>query len=80
MKINEKTKISKLIGDAKAEKVLEKYDFPCLSCPCARYEMQGLDLGTVCEMYGINSAKLLKDLNDKLATEKKVIKKTAKKK
>ena len=66
MKITKKTKLSKLIDDKKAQKVLEKYDFPCISCPHARLEMEILELGSICEMYGIDSAKLIKELNEKL--------------
>ena len=66
MKVTKKTKLSKLIDDKKAQKVLEKYDFPCLSCPHARMEMEVLELGSVCEMYEIDGAKLIKELNDKL--------------
>jgi len=66
MKITKKTKLSKLIDDKKAQKVLEKYDFPCISCPHARLEMEILELGSICEMYGIDSVKLIKELNEKL--------------
>ena len=66
MKITQKTKLSKLLDDKKAQKVLEKYDFPCISCPYARLEMEVLELGNVCEMYNIDSTKLIKELNDKL--------------
>ena len=66
MKITKKTKLSKLIDDKKAQKVLEKYDFPCISCPHARLEMEILELGNVCEMYDIDGDKLIKELNDKL--------------
>jgi len=66
MKITKKTKLSKLIDNEKAQKVLEKYDFPCISCPHARLEMERLELGNVCEMYDIDGAKLIKELNDKL--------------
>lgn len=66
MKFTGKTKLSKLIDDKKAQKILEKYDFPCLSCPHARYEMESLELGSICEMYGIDSKKLIKELNEKL--------------
>ncbi len=66
MKVTKKTKLSKLIDDKKAQKILEKYDFPCLSCPHARLEMETLELGTVCEMYNIDGVKLIKELNEKL--------------
>lgn len=66
MKVTQKTKLSKLIDDKKAQPILEKYDFPCLSCPHARLEMETLELGSICEMYDIDSIKLIKELNEKL--------------
>jgi hypothetical protein len=66
MKVTKKTKLSKLIDDKKAQKVLEKFDFPCISCPHARMEMEVLEIGNVCEMYDIDSTKLIKELNEKL--------------
>ena len=66
MKVTKKTKLSKLIDDKKAQKVLEKFDFPCISCPHARMEMEVLEIGNVCEMYDIDAAKLIKELNEKL--------------
>ena len=65
MKITKKTKLSEILDKKKFEKILEKYEFPCVSCPFARMEMENLDLGSVCEMYGIDSGKLIKELNKK---------------
>jgi hypothetical protein len=66
MKITKKTKLSKLLDDKIAQKILGKYDFPCLSCPHARSEMETLELGVICEMYDLDVEKIIKDLNDKL--------------
>ena len=66
MKITKKTKLSKIIDKKKAEKILRKYDFPCLSCPFARYEMEELEIGNICEIYDINGKKLIEELNKKL--------------
>ena len=46
-----------------AEKILAKYNLPCLSCPFANLEMENLKIGQICEMYGIDIEKLLKELN-----------------
>lgn len=67
MKVTKKTKLSKLLDDKTAQKVLGKYDFPCLSCPHARSEMEVLELGNVCEMYDLDMEKIIKDLNEKLS-------------
>jgi hypothetical protein len=66
MKVTKKTKLAKLLDDKIAQKVLAKYDFPCLSCSHARSEMEALELGTVCEMYDLDIDKIIKDLNEKL--------------
>jgi len=65
MKITKKTKLSKILDEKKFAKIFEKYEFPCVSCPFARMEMENLDIGSVCEMYGIDAAKLIKELNGK---------------
>ncbi|TFB08196.1 DUF1858 domain-containing protein [Candidatus Atribacteria bacterium MT.SAG.1] len=49
------------------EKILAKYNLPCLTCPMAKFEIENLKLGQVCETYGINIEKLLKELNRKIA-------------
>lgn len=66
MKITKKTKLSKIIDEKKVKSILEKYEFPCISCPFARYEMENLDLGTICEMYNIDADNLINELNEKL--------------
>jgi len=66
MKITKKTKLSKIIDEKKVAKTLEKYEFPCISCPFAKMEMENLDLGSICEMYGIDAIGLIKELNEKL--------------
>jgi len=67
MKITKKTKLNKIIDNPKIEKILNKYEFPCVSCPYARYEMEELEIGKVCEMYGIDSEKLIKEINTKFS-------------
>lgn len=62
-KITKETKLSEILKNPKAEKVLGKHDFPCLTCPFAKFEMEELEIGKVCEMYGIDLDKILKDLN-----------------
>lgn len=66
MKITKKTKLSEILDEEKFVKIFEKYEFPCISCPFARMEMENLDIGSVCDMYGIDAAELIKELNGKL--------------
>jgi hypothetical protein len=62
-KITEETTLSEIMDDPKFKGILAKYNFPCLSCPFAQYEVKGLKIGNVCKMYGIDAKKLLKELN-----------------
>ncbi len=63
--INKDTILSKVLEEKDAEEILAKYNFPCLTCPMAKFEMESLKLGQVCETYGINIEKLLAELNKK---------------
>jgi len=63
-KITEDTTLSAVLKDSKAGEVLAKYDFPCLTCPFGRDEMETLKIGDVCKMYGIDVKKLVNDLNE----------------
>lgn len=64
MKINEDTTLAEIMGIDGAEKILAKYDLPCLHCPMAQFEIKKLKLGKVCEMYGLDLKGLLKELNE----------------
>ncbi len=63
MKITQKTSLAKVLEFKDSKKILAKHKIPCLTCPMAKFEMENLTLGQICQMYGINSKKLLKDLN-----------------
>lgn len=73
-KITKQTVLADLLGDKKTEKILAKYNLPCLSCPFAQQEMESLKLGDVCKMYGIDAEKLLTELSyiKKAKVKKKV--------
>ncbi len=66
MKIDSNTKISEILKRKELVKVLEKYNFPCLSCPFIKEEMENLKLSQVCRMYNIDEKKLIKELNKNL--------------
>jgi hypothetical protein len=70
-KFDEKTKLSEILGNEKLEKVLQKFKFPCLSCPMAQYEMSYLSLGQVAKSYGLNIKKILEELNKNLGLNNK---------
>lgn len=63
IKIIKDTTLSKILSKPGAEKVLVKYDLPCLSCSFAKQEMEKLKIGEICKMYGIDLKNLLLDLN-----------------
>lgn len=66
MKITKNTVLAKVLENKKAEKILAKYAFPCISCPFLKQEINKLKIGEVCENYGIDADKLIKELNEKL--------------
>ena len=63
MEVNESTTLSDILKIEGAEKMLSKYQLPCLHCPMATMEMEKLKIGEVCKMYGIDAKSLLEDLN-----------------
>ena len=65
-KITKDIILSKLLKLPEAEKILAKYNLPCLGCSFAQYEMKSLKLGEVCSMYGIDIEKLLEEINSLL--------------
>ena len=63
MEVNKDTTLSDILKIEGAEKMLSKYQLPCLHCPMAKMEMEKLKIGEVCKMYGIDAKSLLEDLN-----------------
>ena len=61
--INKNTTLEKILKYSGSEDVLKKYNVPCLSCPFAEMEMKELQIGDICKNYGIDSKKLIEDLN-----------------
>jgi len=56
--------LSEILKNPEAQKVLEKYNVPCLGCEAFSFEAEKLKIGDVCRAYGINLEKLLKELNN----------------
>ena len=63
MEIKADTTLAEILKFPGTEKILSKYNLPCLGCPFAKLEMENLKIGEVCKMYGIDLSKLLKELN-----------------
>jgi len=53
-----------------AAEVLNKYSLPCMGCPLMGFEVGMLRIGEVCRTYGIDSKKVIKDLNSLLKKKK----------
>ncbi|MDD5569403.1 MAG: hypothetical protein PHG23_03250 [Candidatus Pacebacteria bacterium] len=70
MEITRKTVLADIVSDPKTEKILAKHNVPCLSCPYAKYEMEELELGQICDTYGIDCEKLIEDLNKEINKKK----------
>jgi len=64
-KFTKNSSLSEILEKKGMEEILAKYNLPCLTCPMARFEIEGLKLGQVCETYGIDIKKLLEELNKK---------------
>jgi len=65
-KFTKDTSLAEILKSPEAEKILAKYNLPCLGCSFAKMEMEKLKIGQVCQMYGIDLEKLLKELNEEL--------------
>jgi hypothetical protein len=63
MKINKDTVLGKVLELKGAGEVLAANKVPCITCPMAKMEMDTLKVGQICNMYGIDLDKLLKELN-----------------
>jgi hypothetical protein len=62
-KVTKDTKLSDIMGMPGGEKLLQKYNTPCLSCPISQYEMGQLKLGDVAGTYGLDMKSMLAELN-----------------
>lgn len=71
MKVDTNTKLKEIFDIPGMSEVLLSHGFPCVTCPMARMELDILDIGSVCSMYGIDEISLLKDINDFLENKKK---------
>jgi len=70
MKITKDTTLAKALEIKGAEETLSKFQMPCLGCPMAQMEMNTLKLGDICNMYGIDLDKMLKELNENIKVKK----------
>ena len=64
--ITKNTTLSEILEKKGMEKILAKYNLPCLTCPMAKFEIENLKLGEVCKMYKIDMENLVGELNKNL--------------
>ena len=62
-KIDQETTLKIILEYPGSDKVLGKYNVPCLTCPFAQMEMNELKIGDICKNYSIDSEKLISELN-----------------
>jgi hypothetical protein len=62
-KFSSKSVLSEILKLKEGEEILHKHGVPCVSCPFAKMEMEKLQLGQICQMYGLDLKKILSDLN-----------------
>ncbi len=62
-KFTEKSTLAEILENPKNQKILEKFNVPCLTCPFAQLEMNSLKLKEIAGAYGIDLKSLLKELN-----------------
>lgn len=55
--------LAEVLENPKNQKILEKFNVPCLACPFAQLEMNSLTLKQITKLYQIDLEKLLKELN-----------------
>jgi hybrid cluster-associated redox disulfide protein len=62
-KITKDTTLAEVLKHSETKKILEKYNLPCLQCPFAKIEAEKLKIGQICQQYGIETKKLLEELD-----------------
>lgn len=62
-KFTSKTKLEKFLESSEIREILSKHNVPCLTCPFAEQEMDQLNIGEICKMYGLDLEKLLTEVN-----------------
>jgi len=63
MKYTAKTSLKDIYDKKDGEQILANNGVPCVSCPMAAMEITKLEIGQVCEIYGLDLDKILTDLN-----------------
>jgi len=62
-KFTEKSTLKEILKSKNGDEILAKNGVPCVSCPMAKFEIERLKIGQVCEIYGLNIKKIIEELN-----------------
>lgn len=62
-KYTKNSTLKEVLENPKNQKILEKFNVPCLACPFAQLEMNSLTLEQISKLYQIDLEKLLEELN-----------------
>jgi hypothetical protein len=62
-KISKDSTLAEILEKKGADKVLSANRVPCMTCPMAQMELSSLKLENVCNMYGLDMEKILKELS-----------------
>ena len=62
-KITKESTLAEILELKGGEEILHKYGVPCMACPMAKFEIDKLQIGQVCKIYGLPEKEILKDLN-----------------
>ena len=61
---DENTTLAEILKTEKGKEVLVENGVPCISCAMASQEVDILKIGEVCDMYGLDKGKIIKELNE----------------
>lgn len=70
-KYTKNSTLAEVLEEPKNQKILEKFNLPCLGCPLAQFEMNSLTLEQITKLYQIDLEKLLRELNNSSSTKKR---------
>ncbi|MEI8364311.1 MAG: hypothetical protein WCF78_02550 [archaeon] len=73
--ITKKSKYGEVLKISGSEKVLSKYNVPCVTCPMAKMEMNTLTLEQIGGWYGIDVDSIINELNKPIGKRVPVYKK-----
>ena len=62
-KISQDTVLSEIYKIKGGEEILKNLGVPCVTCAFAAFEMDQLKIKDICDMYGLDTKKIIKEIN-----------------